>query len=172
MKICRSIHVDVNGIILLFLQLSNIPLGASLIAQLVKNLPAMQDTLVQILGWEDPLEKKWLPTPVFWPGEFLGLYSPWVAKSWTWLSEFHLPRSSRNSGPPPRSSLNSKKQTGRYHLRYIIWFISKINWKKNKLRYLSFLLCIFCKLDKGVYYHLKSHPRSHSKWVKNVMNLN
>ena len=31
--------------------------GASLIAQLVKNLPAMQETLVQFLGWEDPLEK-------------------------------------------------------------------------------------------------------------------
>ena len=31
--------------------------GASLIAQLVKNLPAMQKTLVQFLGWEDSLEK-------------------------------------------------------------------------------------------------------------------
>ena len=30
---------------------------ASLIAQLVKNLPAMQETPVQSLGWEDPLEK-------------------------------------------------------------------------------------------------------------------
>ena len=30
---------------------------ASLIAQLVKNPPAMQETLVQFLGWEDPLEK-------------------------------------------------------------------------------------------------------------------
>ena len=30
---------------------------ASLIAQLVKNLPAMQETLVQFLGWEDALEK-------------------------------------------------------------------------------------------------------------------
>ena len=30
---------------------------ASLIAQLVKNLLAMQETLVQFLGWEDPLEK-------------------------------------------------------------------------------------------------------------------
>ena len=28
-----------------------------LIAQLVKNLPAMQETPVQFLGWEDPLEK-------------------------------------------------------------------------------------------------------------------
>ena len=31
--------------------------GASLIAQLVKNLPAMQETLVRSLGWEDPMEK-------------------------------------------------------------------------------------------------------------------
>ena len=31
--------------------------GASLIAQLVKNLPAMQETQVQFLVWEDPLEK-------------------------------------------------------------------------------------------------------------------
>ena len=31
--------------------------GASLVAQLVKNLPAMQETPVQFLGWEDPLEK-------------------------------------------------------------------------------------------------------------------
>ena len=30
---------------------------ASLVAQLVKNLPAMQESWVQSLGWEDPLEK-------------------------------------------------------------------------------------------------------------------
>ena len=30
---------------------------ASLVAQLVKNLPAMRETWVQPLGWEDPLEK-------------------------------------------------------------------------------------------------------------------
>ena len=30
---------------------------ASLVAQLVKNPPAMQETLVQFPGWEDPLEK-------------------------------------------------------------------------------------------------------------------
>ena len=33
-------------------------LKASLIAQLVKNLPTMQETWVQFLGWEDPLEKE------------------------------------------------------------------------------------------------------------------
>ena len=30
---------------------------ASLVAQMVKNLPAMWDTWVQPLGWEDPLEE-------------------------------------------------------------------------------------------------------------------
>ena len=55
---------------------------ASLVAQWVKNLPAMQETLVQPLGLEVPLGRKWLPTPVFLPGEFhvqrsLVGYSPW-----------------------------------------------------------------------------------------------
>ena len=33
-------------------------LWASLVAQLVKNLPAVQETQVRFLGWEDPLEKE------------------------------------------------------------------------------------------------------------------
>ena len=32
--------------------------GASLVAQMVKNLPAMQETWVLSLGWEDPLEQE------------------------------------------------------------------------------------------------------------------
>ena len=32
--------------------------GASLVAQMVKNLSVMPETLVQSLGWEDPLEKE------------------------------------------------------------------------------------------------------------------
>ena len=32
--------------------------GAFLVAQTVKNLPAVQETQVQSLGWEDPLEKE------------------------------------------------------------------------------------------------------------------
>ena len=32
-------------------------IGASLVTQMVKNLPAMKETWVQSLGWEDPLEK-------------------------------------------------------------------------------------------------------------------
>ena len=50
---------------------------ASLVAQLVKNPPAMWETWVQFLGWEDALEKG---NSVFLPGEFRGLYSPWGHK--------------------------------------------------------------------------------------------
>ena len=31
---------------------------ASLVAQWIKNLPAMQETWVRFLGWKDPLEKE------------------------------------------------------------------------------------------------------------------
>ena len=53
---------------------------ASLVAQLVKNLPAMRETWLWSLSWKDPLEKGKLPTPVFWLGKFKGLYSPWGQK--------------------------------------------------------------------------------------------
>ena len=43
--------------------------GASLVAQVVKNLLAVQETQGQSLGWGDPpWIREWLPTPVFLPG--------------------------------------------------------------------------------------------------------
>ena len=36
---------------------TSMKVGASLVAQMVKNLPAMQETPVRFLGQEDPLEK-------------------------------------------------------------------------------------------------------------------
>ena len=42
---------------------------ASLLAQMVKNLPAMGDTWVQSQDWEDPLEEGLASTLVFLPGE-------------------------------------------------------------------------------------------------------
>ena len=36
---------------------TSLVIQASLVAQLVKNPPAMQETCVQSLGWEDPLEE-------------------------------------------------------------------------------------------------------------------
>ena len=63
---------------------------ASLVAQLVKNPPAMRETWVQSLGWEDPLEKGKATQ-----SSILAWRSPWtivhgVAKSWTPLSDFHF----------------------------------------------------------------------------------
>ena len=52
----------------------------SLVAQLVKNSLAMQENLVQSLGWEDLLEKGTTTNASNWPGELHGLYSPWGRK--------------------------------------------------------------------------------------------
>ena len=65
---------------------------ASLVAQLVKNPPAMWETWVQSLGWEDPLEKgkathsSILAWRIPWTVQYMG------SQSWTQLSDFHLQR--------------------------------------------------------------------------------
>ena len=43
-------------------------------AQHIKNPPAMQETLVPSLDWEDSLEKKGYPTLVFWPNRKYIIY--------------------------------------------------------------------------------------------------
>ena len=54
---------------------------------MVKNLPAMQETQVQSLGWEDPLEKGMATYPsipawrIPWTEEPGGCYSPWGCKA-------------------------------------------------------------------------------------------
>ena len=58
---------------------------ASLLAQMVKNLPAMRDTQVRSLDGEDLWRRTWQPTAVFLLGEFHGQnslvgYSPWTRK--------------------------------------------------------------------------------------------
>ena len=58
---------------------------ASLVAQMVKNLPAMQETQDRSLGHEDPPKKGMQSTPVFLPGESHGQrslvgYTPWGCK--------------------------------------------------------------------------------------------
>ena len=45
---------------------------ASLVAQTVKNLPAIQNTRGQSLSREEPWRRKWQSAPVFLPGEFRG----------------------------------------------------------------------------------------------------
>ena len=68
------------GLIYIFFLL----LWAFLVSQLVRNLPAIQETWVQSLGWEDPLEKRMtthsgIPAwRIPWTEELGGLQS----KSW------------------------------------------------------------------------------------------
>ena len=59
---------------------------ASLVAQLVKNLPAMWVGKI-------PWKRERLPTPVFWCGEFHGLYSLWVPKELDMTEQLSVSRS-------------------------------------------------------------------------------
>ena len=59
-------------------------------AKLVKNPPAMWETWVQFLGLEDPLEKGkgTYASILAWRISWTIVHG--VAKSWTWLSDFHF----------------------------------------------------------------------------------
>ena len=73
----------------LFFSQSEWFLTESLVAQTVKNLPAIQETQVRSLGWEDPLEKEMathsstLAWKIPWTEEAARLIVHGVAKSWT-----------------------------------------------------------------------------------------
>ena len=62
----------------------------SLVAQMIKNLPAVQETEVQSLGGKMPWRREWLPTPVFLPGEFHGQRSLVGYSSQVWKSQICL----------------------------------------------------------------------------------
>ena len=83
---------------------------ASLVAQLVKNPPAMWEICVRSLVGKIPWKREWPPTPVFWPGEFHGLYSPWVPKCRNRLSDFHFPLT---LGPLPAPHASFPQQGNR-----------------------------------------------------------
>ena len=71
---------------------------ASLVAQMVKNLPAMWETWVLSLGWEDPLEKRKAThsSILAWENS-MDCIVHGVAKSRTWLGDFHF----GSAGPIP-----------------------------------------------------------------------
>ena len=76
---------------LLFLPIN----GASLVAQTVKNLPAMQETWVWSPVRKIPWRREWLPTAVFLPGEFrwqmnLVGYSPWGLKESDMIEQIRI----------------------------------------------------------------------------------
>ena len=71
-------------------------LWAALVAQMVKNPPAIWETWVQSLGWEDPLEESmathssilaWRSPWTEEPGGLQGRHNHGVTKSWAQLSD-------------------------------------------------------------------------------------
>ena len=61
MNECRSVGTTGDMIVNILRSFrfaaSSLPVRALLVAQMVRNLPAVQETCVRSLGWEDPLEK-------------------------------------------------------------------------------------------------------------------
>ena len=79
-----SVHGILQAGILQWVAISSFK-GSALVAQTLKNLPAMRETWVPSLGWKDPLEKGMATHSVFLPGESYGQrslvgYSPWGCK--------------------------------------------------------------------------------------------
>ena len=70
-------------------------LWASLVAQMVKHLSAMQETRVRSLGWEDPLEKEMaahssiLAWKIPWTRRLVG-YRPWGCKESDMTEQLHF----------------------------------------------------------------------------------
>ena len=84
----------------------DVDIGKNLVAQMVKNLPTMQETLVSSLGWEDPL-KNGMATHssiyawrIPWTEEPWGLQSmvskrvrySWATKSFTFKGSLNMKR--------------------------------------------------------------------------------
>ena len=80
---------------------------ASLVAQMVKHLPAMQETWVQSLGWEDPLEKE------------MATHSSTLARKIPWTKE------------PVNYSPQGRKETGTTERRHFICFICLPKWSPS-----------------------------------------
>ena len=107
---------------------------ASLVAQLVKNPPAMQKTWVRSWVGKIPWRRERLPFPVFWPGEFHG--RPWghkesdrVTKSQTRMSDFHFHFVSKG---PSKASCTANKDLLHWILRGpLAWHWSWCLWPAN-----------------------------------------
>ena len=85
--LCKLHRYFVNTVLLSIVSVYGVfvRLGIPLVAQMLKNLPAVQETWVHPSGQKIPWRKASQPTPVFLPGESHGQrslvgYSPWGCK--------------------------------------------------------------------------------------------
>ena len=73
--VIRVVSLPPKFSVLLFLLYLS-PVNSSPGSSAGKEFTCNAGDLGSVLGWEDPWRRKRLPTPVFWPREFHGLYSP------------------------------------------------------------------------------------------------
>ena len=112
---------------------------AFLVVQLVKNPSAIWETWVWSLGWKILWRRERLPTPVFWPGEFHGLYNPWGRKKSDAtqrlslsLSLWQLRKGGKREGfPGGASGKEPACQCRRYKRHGFDPWISKIPWRRT-----------------------------------------
>ena len=97
--------------------------------QMVKSLPAMLETRLLSLGWEDPLEEGMQPTPVFLPGKSPGQtslagYNPWGCKD-------------SDTTERLRTRMIEKTFAGRsnsFKQMFIFPFLNLFNWRLTALQ--------------------------------------
>ena len=102
------------------------------VAQLVKNLPAVQEPRVRSLGWEDPWRRKWQLTPVSLPGKSHGQKSlvgcsPWGHKEsgtteWLTLNSFKI-----NFYSPATIKMTTTLNIYIYKIKILTQFVS---WRR------------------------------------------
>ena len=128
------IHGSIHYQILFPFRLSTIIWNSASLAQRVNKLPAMWETWVWSLVWEDPLEKEWPPTPVFLLGEahrqrsLIG-YSPWGRKESDMTEQLTENHKTLHSWGflPPLLSLSPR------HSNHLTWYICLFTRNSTRL---------------------------------------
>ena len=128
--------------------LKNCQTGTSLVAQLVKNLPLIQETLVNFWVRKIPWRKEWLLTPVFLSGEFhghrsLAVYSPWGGKEWDTTKRLSLHFTSKTRNP----SIKNQEKEESFILYYSCLTILYYDFYFCLTRNTNFVLLISLKSD-------------------------
>ena len=125
---------------------------ASLIAKLVKNLPAMQETLAQFLGQKDPLEKV-IPFPVFlsFPGSSESKESACNAGDLVLIPESGRSPGEGNGNPFQYSCLGKSMDRGAW--RATVHVVTKSQKRLNN--------------RKHTHTHTHTHEQITSLWGRN-----
>ena len=124
----------------LFFEVSVYVKWASLVAQLIKNLPAMQETPVRFLGQEDPLRRDRLPTQVFlgFPGGSADKESTCNAGDLGSVPQFGRSPGEGNGYPLQYSGLENSMDS-------IVHGIAKSQTRLSDFHFTSHI-CYFCKM--------------------------